>query len=227
MVELDILGCNTGLWPTCRKWSSVGFNSVWVHSMILYWLSCQLQRRIEEVQQVVPGVWIMFLFPASCAIIYYGYKIKNMKQQTCSFSSLILPTVYHSDRDRVNIHWIYVCRRRVVNLSWHCKSPQLLLGAPHGSCHTLKGQENRLNMVRLAFLPTKLRGVWARCRWTCECMCLYMSVTASVCLVFSRWCGGERDSLTGHDVSWKSESPPMWPRGLPLCQFLGNVKCFS
>lgn len=41
-------------------------------------------------------------------------------------------------------------------------SPLGYSSAPHGSCHTLKGQKNRLNMVGLAFLLTKLRGVWGQ-----------------------------------------------------------------
>lgn len=63
-------------------------------------------------------------------------------------------------------------------------SPLSYSSAPHGSCHTLKGQKNRLNMVRLAFLLGKLRGVWARCRWTLSsgAVCVYMSVTAGASL---------------------------------------------
>ena len=73
-------------------------------------------------------------------------------------------------------------------------SPLSYSSAPHGSCHTLKGQKSRLNTVRLAFLLTKLRGVGARCRWTQMALCVYMSVTESVFLVFSRWCGGQHDT---------------------------------
>ena len=64
--------------------------------------------------------------------------------------------------------WIYHDTVSLLSFSW----------APHGSCHTLKGQKNRLNTVRLAFLLTKLRGVWARCRWTRVVQCLYVCVCA-------------------------------------------------
>lgn len=105
-------------------------------------------------------IYFYFLF-------YTQQGTECIKTTTCnsnfsSFSSLSSST----DRDRVNIPLnIYVYRRRVVNVSWQCKSLQFLF-SPHGSCHTLKGQKNRLNMVRLAFLLAKLRGVWTRCTWT-------------------------------------------------------------
>lgn len=69
-------------------------------------------------------------------------------------------------------------------------SPLSYSSAPHGSCHTLIGQKNRLNMVRLAFLLTKLRGVWARCRWTP----LHSTVCVHVCkYAFMRACSPPGD----------------------------------
>lgn len=155
--------------------------------------------------------------------IYCRYKIKNMKLQTCSFSKPN-STYSISQWQRLSKYSTeYMSAGEELWIYHDTVSPLSYSSAPHGSCHTLKGQKNRLNMVRLAFLLTKLRGVWARCRWTplnggvCvherDCICLQVT-----------WRGTWY--LTGHDVSWKSECP-MWRRSLPLCWFSWNVECFS
>lgn len=107
-------------------------------------------------------------------------------------------------------------------------SPLSYSSAPHGSCHTLKGQENRLNMVRLAFLLAKLRGVWARCRWAqlkgAECV--------SVCVCVGCPPGdGERNVIPNR--TWCQLEAFFFS----LCQcdggvlllrrFSWNVECFS
>lgn len=69
------------------------------------------------------------------------------------------------------------------------------------------------DMVRLAFLLTKLRGVWARCRWT-VCLCSPPGDVKGNVIANRTWCQLEiRVSV--------------WRRGLPLCWFSWNVECFS
>lgn len=103
-------------------------------------------------------------------------------------------------------------------------SPLSYTTAPHGSCHTLKGQRTRLNTVRLAFLLTKLGGVWARCRWTplerCS-VCAWAWLSAPALLQVT--CGGD---ATPYRTRCQSEVLREW--GVCRLGWLSwNGKCFS